>query len=356
MNMKTSAERTFEALTWAAVVIWLGFVLVIGAQGESWLIMMMLGIIFLSSAIYQRSRNWDTSLSIWIFGIWMAVFSVIEIVNKIVASVNDSEGLNITVGVYLGIALVSMGVATILRMIQGPKIGRDVPSTVNVDYDRYGRESYGPREYEAGRTYHEGQGYSTRQGRTDRGTQYGRDPRDQGYDPRDQGYDTRRGEQGIPRDRGTQYGRDQRDPRNQGNTQRSGQGYGGDPYNDRTQYAREDDYGYQSQPVDDRGYDARQGARQQGYQDQGDYAYDEGYQDDYYDEYDYYDEPEWDAAPQVQQQQPREQRQRRRRPVANDAPSDLESRVEEIIRRSRERRSGAAGQSSDAPPPDDLPY
>ncbi|MCD4685306.1 MAG: hypothetical protein K8S97_05165, partial [Anaerolineae bacterium] len=131
---KTSAERTFEALTWAAVVIWLGFILMIGAVGESWLILMVLGTILLSSAIYQRSRNWETSLSIWIFGIWMAVFSVIEMVNEIVGQVNGTDGLNIDLGVYLGIALVSMGVATILRMIQGPKAGRDVPRNVNVDY------------------------------------------------------------------------------------------------------------------------------------------------------------------------------------------------------------------------------
>jgi hypothetical protein len=382
VQTKSSAERTFEALTWAAVVIWLGFILVINAVNASWLILMVLGIIFLSSAIYQRSRNWETSLSIWIFGIWMAVFSVIEIVNEIVGQVNGSEGLNITLGVYLGIALVSMGVAAILRMIQGPRVGRNVPSNVNVDYDRYGsgsaggRESYGPREYDAGRTYSDGQGYSAQQSRAaydDPRAQPTRDPRDRGYDPRaqparnprDRGYDPRAQPAPDPRDRGYDpRAQPPRDPRDPGyDPRRAGGTYGSsDPYNDQTQYAEDDYGGYQSQPVDDRGYDPRaqpaRDPRQRGYQDQyqnqpqDQYAYDDGNQDDVYDDYDYYEEPEWDAAPQVQQQQP--PRQRRRRPVNTNEPSDLESRVEDIIRRSRERRSGAA-QAGDMPP-DDLPY
>ena len=88
--MKTAAERSIEALTWAAVVIWLGFALVAHILNYVWLVVMMLGIILLSSAIYQRSRGWHTSLSLWIFGIWMAVFSVLETVSSLVAAVTIS--------------------------------------------------------------------------------------------------------------------------------------------------------------------------------------------------------------------------------------------------------------------------
>lgn len=335
MQTKTSAERTFEALTWAAVVIWLGFILVINALGEQWLIMMMLGIILLSSAIYQRSRNWDTSLAIWIFGIWMAVFSVIEIVNEIVRQVNGTEGLNITLGVYLGIALVSMGVAAILRMIQGPKIGPDVPGNISAGGygSTSGRTSYGPREYDAGHTYRDGQGYSTQYDRAALDDRR-RDPRDRDFGQRSQyGDDLRNRDYDQP----SQYGRD---PARTGG--RDDYGYD----QPRTQPAPRDDYGYQGTTPARRGYDP-------GYerQPQGDYDYDEGYADDY-DQYDYYDEPEWDAAPQMQQYQPQEPR--RRRPQAAEGPADIDARVEEIIRRSRQRRSDAL-QANDLPA-DDLPY
>ncbi len=120
MSIKTGAERSIEALTWAAVVIWLGFTLIMNLLHYVGLVVMMLGIILLSSAIYQRSRGWHTSLSIWIFGIWMAVFAVLETVSNIVAAINGGAGLNIDLWVYLGIALISMGVAVVLRSVSAP--------------------------------------------------------------------------------------------------------------------------------------------------------------------------------------------------------------------------------------------
>jgi hypothetical protein len=121
--MKTTAERSVEALTWAAVVIWLGFALVTHLLGYAWLVVMVLGLILLSSAIYQRSRGWQTSLSLWISGIWMAVFSVVEVVNAFITAMNNGDGLNIDVWVYLGIALLSMGVAVVLKYLQAPSMG-----------------------------------------------------------------------------------------------------------------------------------------------------------------------------------------------------------------------------------------
>lgn len=120
--MKTKAERSIEALTWAAVIIWLGIALVTHLLGYVWLVVMVLGIILLSSAIYQRSQGWHTSLSLWIAGIWMAVFSVIEIISAFTSALNNGQGLQIDLWVYLGIALVSMGVAVVLRYINFPTI------------------------------------------------------------------------------------------------------------------------------------------------------------------------------------------------------------------------------------------
>jgi len=114
--VRGNAERSIEALTWASVVIWLGFALITHILGYVWLVLMVLGIILLSSAIYQRSRGWNTSVFTWIAGIWMAVFSVVEVVDELVGALNNKEsGLGIDIWVYLGIALVSMGVAVILR-------------------------------------------------------------------------------------------------------------------------------------------------------------------------------------------------------------------------------------------------
>lgn len=119
-NVKTNSERTIEALTWAAVVIWMGFALIMHLLGYVWLVVMALSIILLTSAIYQRSRGWHTSLTIWIAGVWMAVFSVIEVVNEILSVMNDGQGLQIDLWVYVGIALISMGLAVVLRNLQAP--------------------------------------------------------------------------------------------------------------------------------------------------------------------------------------------------------------------------------------------
>lgn len=130
--MKSRGERSIEALTWAAVVMWLGFALIMHLLEYAWLVLMVLGIILLSSAIYQRSRGWNTSLMIWIGGVWMAIFSVIEVTNEIVAALSTSgEGLDIDMWVYLGIALISMGLAVVLQHIQPPSLTQSGSSTRN---------------------------------------------------------------------------------------------------------------------------------------------------------------------------------------------------------------------------------
>jgi len=123
--LKTRGEKSIEALTWASVVMWLGFSLIMHLLDYAWLVLMVLGIILLSSAIYQRSRGWHTSLMIWIGGVWMAIFSVIEVTNEILTALStDGRGLEIDLLVYLGIALISMGLAVVLRHLQPPNLAQ----------------------------------------------------------------------------------------------------------------------------------------------------------------------------------------------------------------------------------------
>jgi hypothetical protein len=152
--MKSTAERRVEALAWASVLIWLGMSLLMGLLAYVWLVVMVLSIILLSSAIYQRARGWHTSLSIWVFGIWMAIFSVVEVLNEFIRAINDGEGLDITLGIYLGIALVSMGVAAVLRNIQAPGGDEDDRRDRRArertpDREEGGRRPFIPRQVES---------------------------------------------------------------------------------------------------------------------------------------------------------------------------------------------------------------
>jgi hypothetical protein len=112
--MKTGFERSVEMMTWAAVFIWIGLVLIMQLWSYPWVVFLVLGIVLLSSALYQRARGWDTSLFIWISGIWMAVFSVMEVVREMVGAVSG-EAWSISWVVYAGITLISLGIAVVFR-------------------------------------------------------------------------------------------------------------------------------------------------------------------------------------------------------------------------------------------------
>jgi hypothetical protein len=288
--VKTAAERSIEVLTWASVAIWLGFILVAHVLNYIWLVMMVLSIILLSSAIYQRSRGWHTSMSIWIFGIWMAVFSVIEIVSEVVGIINEGAGLEIDLWVYLGIALVSMGVAAVFSTIQGPNLATNRRATAQRDT---------------------------------RGTDQDRSR----YIPRRVDEDLSSGYIPSPQDRadytsGRSRGR-QRDEYDQPTSRRTGR------------------------------QRAASSAYDQGYDDQPAPSGRADYDPDRTRQYQPEDmEPGWserqpEPPPRERRGASPRQRQRPARPAA-DAPSDLESRVDDIIRRSRERR----GQPGD----EELPY
>lgn len=354
---KSPAERSIEALTWAAVVIWLGFMLVASLLDQTWLILMVLGIILLSSAIYQRSRQWETSLSIWIFGLWMAVFSVIETVNELIKYMNDGNGLDITLGVYLGIALVSMGVAAILRTMQGPRSSpaRRPSDYQTGDYSGTIRPHVVTDNFGAGHYSEPGARAQQTASRYQTEATWNRPPQQTGaYDER-AAYEDRRGYDYPGEREGTGY-RDRhgppqptRGPQPRPGYERHDQQY--DQYDGPTEYARHDERPYQEPPpqqapggyrYDQPGYAPGQGQQYDPYQYE---QYDEYYDDEYHD-----DENAWDAPPQVQQAPPPPERRRRRQPPPKDRErDDLDARVEDIIRRSRERRNQSVDDM-------DLPY
>lgn len=173
--MRTGAERTVEALTWAAVVMWLGFVIMLNLLSYLFLVMMVLGIILLSSAFYQRSQGWHTSLAIWITGIWMAVFSLLEIMFEMVNVLTGGEGLHIDLYVYFGVALMSMGLAVVFRTIRfGGLLGGGSQTSVN---SRQDRALQVPRRVEQDQTasYRTSASYSSRSQQT-RGQSRGQAP------------------------------------------------------------------------------------------------------------------------------------------------------------------------------------
>lgn len=288
-------ERSVEVLTWASIVIWLGFTLLAHLLGYVWLVVMMLGIILLSSAIYQHSQGWHTSASIWVFGIWMAVFSVIEIVSEMVGVINGTDGLGIDLWVYLGIALISMGVAFVLRTMNAPRARgsyqaggsrRDpYPRRVDDDYST----GYVSPQTSSGRRQGTRRMTAATRGSSEDAPDYGT-AGGSGYESAPQQYGRQRS---YRQDRGARSARPQAGTRRQTAV---------DPYAD------------------------------------------------------------WPAPEEEQEAQPRRRtaapssrgqaaaRQPRRAAPQAAVPSDLESRVEDIIRRSRERRSTPADTG------DDLPY
>lgn len=379
--MKSSAERAIEALTWASVVIWLGFALVAGILDYAFLIIMVLGIIMLSSAIYQRSRGWHTSLSLWIFGIWMAVFSVLETVSALLgASGEDGEsGLNIGLEVYLGVALVSMGVAVVLRSINSPGAlsgsngggasssgstgsgAPAIPHPVNDDHSHgyvppYGSTSTGNEPTGWGNTGGYGAsaaawpppGQGPAYGSAGGGDPYGGGQYGGGSFSEEPTYNTRWDNPGPqpeyggpagPGGSGGGYGdAPPRDPyanNPYGSDPHSSEPYANNPYG--SDPYSQDPYG--SGSAGGQGWDAPPPGGTSG---GGQYGGGDPYADPYGGQGGGWGQP--------QRSQPRNVRPRSR---PGSAPSDLESRVEDIIRRSRERRNQ---QADDFPADEDLPY
>jgi hypothetical protein len=330
---KQPAERIIEAITWASVVIWLGFTLIAHILNYVWLVVMVLSVILLSSAIYQRSRDWETSLSIWVFGIWMAVFAVLETVSEMIAVINGGSGLEIDLWVYLGVALVSMGVAAIFRMVTPSTASQlGISARRPTDYESDRARDYAPRRVDqdlssawmpqAQDAVQYGDSRSRRTSRppayssdTDRGSDTrARDVARRADDPFDRApqFDTGYGEYGEYRDPRAPYDEPMRDAAGY---------YAEPPPRDSRRARRVDDapepgWGARSydRPTQERPYEGERLSRQRG---------------------------RGRSQPQ--------RSQRRSRRAAPSQGSDLESRVEDIIKRSRAQRS-------DTPSSDELPY
>lgn len=312
--MKSSAERTVEALTWAAVVMWLGFALVTHILGYAWLVVMVLGLILLSSAIYQRSQGWHTSLSIWVFGIWMAVFSVLETVSGLIEATGGS-GLNIDLWVYLGVALLSMGVAVIFRLVNPNALLGHGRAPQPRD-ERFGND---PRPYVPRHVVEQSSAV------------YTTPPRGRGQSARrrdDYGYEAGAREEAQAADYGYQRAPIRRDP------------YAAPDYSStrpvaRRRPAREhyaaDDYEYAAEEQ------AGPGEEYASYTPADEIA----------SEPEDYVAPARPALPRRPDDRRRAARRGRRPAQPGQAPADLQARIDDIIRRSRERRNI---------PPEDLPY
>jgi len=351
--VKSAAERTVEALTWAAVVIWLGFALVAHLLGYVWLVVLVLSIILLSSAIYQRSHGWHTSLSIWVFGVWMAVFSMLEIASMLIGAAGDGEGLNIDLWVYLGVALVSMGLAVIFRMINPNALLGEAGAA-----GRRGRRYEGdPRPYVPRHVVEESSAayLPPSQERAERG--YGHRA-GRGYE---RPYEAARREEQLYEDRPggyTQadedaYGENQQAARPRRDHTFTPPGYerqptapGQDIYQE--PYEQSADYRYTgAEPPYASGEESRYGepdpyARDAGYPAGGQAPYAPGA--------DYAGAPPGGYTSRAPRR-PDDRRRAARQPVSQprpaETPSDLQARIDDIIRRSRERRNV---------PPEDLPY
>ncbi len=341
--MKSTAERTVEALTWAAVVIWLGFALVAHLLGYVWLIVLVLSIILLSSAIYQRAHGWHTSLSIWVFGVWMAVFSMLEIASMLIGAMGNGEGLNIDLWVYLGVALVSMGLAVIFRMIN-PNALLGEAAAAGQRGQRGQRYDGDPRPYVPRHVVEESSAayLPTPQERAERG--YGRTRREEQQHADSAGGYAQAGEYAYGEDQ--QAARPRRDhyfrpPDYRGQPAAPDQDIYQEPYEQSADYR----YTGAEQP-----YASGEESR---YGEPDPYAQDAGYpasgQAPYAPGADYAAPPGGYAsrAPRRPDDRRRAVRQRVSQPRPAEAPSDLQARIDDIIRRSRERRNV---------PPEDLPY
>jgi hypothetical protein len=328
---KQPAERIIEAITWASVVIWLGFTLIAHILNYVWLVVLVLAVILLSSAIYQRSRDWETSLSIWVFGIWMAVFSVLEAVSEIIAAINGGSGLEIDLWVDLGVALVSMGVAAIFRMVTPSTASQlGISSRRPTDYDSDRGRDYAPRRVDQDlssawmpQAQNAAQYGDSRSRRTNRAPDYGPD-----YD---------RGSGARARD----IARQTDDPFDRAPQFETGYGEYGEYRDTRARYDEPGDSGYYAEPPP---RDARRARRVDDAPDSGwgNRSYDRPTQERPY-------EGERLSRQRGRGRSQRQRSQRRPRRAAPSQGSDLESRVEDIIRRSRAQRSDAASS-------DELPY
>jgi hypothetical protein len=106
MNVfKSAAERRVEALTWGALLIWVGVSLATdlhkGVPG------LVAGSILLVSALYQRIRGWEAGIILWAGGLALTI-----------SGLNDLRSGHHRLSA-LAIVLILIGGAILLRAITG---------------------------------------------------------------------------------------------------------------------------------------------------------------------------------------------------------------------------------------------
>ena len=106
MNVfKSHAERRIEALTWGALLIWVGITLVVDFhRGVPALVA---GLVLLASAIVQRIAGWEAGFVLWVGGIALTV-----------SGLNDLSNGHRHLSAF-AIVLIIIGGAIILRAITG---------------------------------------------------------------------------------------------------------------------------------------------------------------------------------------------------------------------------------------------
>lgn len=106
MNVfKSTAERRVEALTWGALLIWVGVSLATnlhkGVPG------LVAGLILLVSALYQRLRGWEAGIILWAGGLALTI-----------SGLNDLRAGHHHLSA-LAIVLILIGGAIVLRAVTG---------------------------------------------------------------------------------------------------------------------------------------------------------------------------------------------------------------------------------------------
>ena len=102
---KSASERRIEALTWGALLVWVGVSLATtlhkGVPG------LVAGGILLLSAIYQRIRGWEAGIILWAGGLALTI-----------SGLNDLRGGHHRLSA-LAIVLILIGGAIVLRALTG---------------------------------------------------------------------------------------------------------------------------------------------------------------------------------------------------------------------------------------------
>ena len=103
---KSAAERRIEALTWGALLVWVGISLIVDLhRGVPSLVA---GSILLLSALDQRVRGWEAGIILWAGGLALTI-----------SGLNDLRAGHHHLSV-LAIVLILIGGSIVLRAISGP--------------------------------------------------------------------------------------------------------------------------------------------------------------------------------------------------------------------------------------------